>query len=241
MTRAFPNRNLITNISLCNIAIVILFCISLIAFYPGQLTLDSISFYKQAITQEYSHHSSPIIPFTWHILNYISKGPFIMLLFEQILLWSSVLVFVDTWYQKYGYSKQIWFFILIPLFPGILKLSGMIWKDVHLAFSYLLAASILIKYTLLPLPNTKIRYFSKILVPIVILYGTAAKYQAIYIAPLFVLWYLMVFYNFSRIINIILMICSFFVLNTSIMELNGYLAKDKKHTSRVGWEEIKFL
>jgi hypothetical protein len=225
-------------LTICYLIISLLFLTFIIALYPGQMSPDSYNFFNQSITQKYLLHSSPLLPFMWHILNYINEGPVIMLVFQQLLLWSSVAIFVNTWHQKHGNTKIIYVFIFIPLLPSIILLSGTIWKDVHFAFSYLLATSLLSRY--ITLKNLKPSAFTKVFIFILICYGTSVKFQASFLLPVMIMWYLYVCFSFSGISNIVLGLLIAISLNYIVMELNGKLARDSSQISRVGWQEIKF-
>ena len=230
--------NLLSSINNCYALIFLLFALSLIAFYPGFVSFDSLDSFSQSLTGKYTHQRSPIYCFVWSMLNHIHQSTFIMLLFQQLLLWGSVMILVNSWYKKHGYSWKIFIFILIPFFPTILKMSGMISKDVQFAFSYLLVASILIRYTILP--KLKANLFIKFIVPILIFYGTGIKFQAFYLMPIFIFWYLCACYNFRLGINIVCVVLISITIACSIIKVNGWLTNDNNHQSRVGWQEIKF-
>jgi len=223
----------------CYLAIATLFILFIAAHYPGGMTYDSYLIFTQAINSKYQQHNSPILGLSWHYLNYLSTGPLIMLLLEQVLLWGSVALFVETLYKKNGYSKVLWIFILAPLLPAILKTSGYIWKDVIFAFSYLFCASLLARFTLLEKLRPSV--FVKIIIPFLLFYGTSVKYQAMFIAPIFIFWYLMTCYKYSKKILVILTLICSLALSKSIINTNNYLAQDFNETTRTGWQEIKFF
>ena len=235
MIKYFKN---IPQIFICYYVLLVFYSACLFAFYPAILSPDSCAFFHQSLTGNFRIHSSPIISFIWNILNKISPSPFPMLIFEQSMLWMAVFIFMNSWYKKHGFTKEIIVFMIIPLLPSILKVSGIIWKDVNLAFSYILAAAILSRYTILKnsVPNLLVKF----LVPVVLFYGTAAKFQAMYILPVFLLWYLMVCFKFSKMKNIILAILLAIVYANLIMQFNGYIAKDKSQVSRTGWQLISY-
>ena len=222
----------------CYLVVAFCFVLCLLGFYPGGMTYDSYLFFTQSLSSNYKFHNSPIIAFAWHWLNYLSRGPFIMLLLEQIMLWGAVLIFTNSWYKKHGYSRELWVFVLVPLLPAILKTSGYIWKDVLFGLSYLLLAAIFSYYIL---QKKRPCLLVKAILPIMIFFGTACKFQAIYIAPIFIFWYLLVCYNLSKKMLFIVTLVLSFLMSGSIKYTNSFLANDYNETSRVGWQEIKFF
>jgi hypothetical protein len=154
------------------------------------------------------------------------------------MLWGAVTIFVRTWCIKYSTSRLPWVFILIPLYPTFVCLSSVIWKDVHFAFAYLFAASFIVQHILLQTSHTKI--VGIIMVPIFIFYGTACKFQAIYIMPFFVSWYVLTFFDYKAFLKIALIISFSFLIGVGIMIINGLIARDVSHSNRLGWQEVKF-
>ena len=233
MYRFFPQ-----NIQSVYLFIFILFLMSIITAYPGGVTIDTYTIFKQSLSGQYTLPFSPIIPFVWHYLNIVCTGPFIMLLLIQLMLWGAVLLFVYSWYRKHGYSRELWIFVFVPFLPSIVKASGYIWKDVLFAFSYLLAAAIISHFMMQrKWPNILV----KIAVFILLFFGTACKFQAAYIFPIFIFWYLLSCFNQSKITSLLVTIFLSFTVNIGITKLNNYLANDYTQHSRTGWQEIKFF
>lgn len=228
----------ISPINKCYLMVAILFLLSLVGYYPGEMSSDSFTIFHQALNNEYSLHSSPIFGYTWHLLNYISTGPFIMLIFQQMLLWATVIILVDSWYKKYGYSRIIWIFILVPFFPSIFKLSPILWKDVNFAFSYALTSSLIIRYMLLD--HLKPHMLTKALILLLIFYGGGCKFQGLYLLPLMVFWYISVFFKTKYYLRALLTVLISAALIFAVVEINKKLANDDIGNSRFGWQPTKF-
>jgi hypothetical protein len=226
------------NIRFLYIAIFLLFITTLFSAYPGGMTIDSYTIFRQSLSGQYTIPFSPIIAVTWHYLNFIHTGPFVMLCVSHLMLWGSVVIFVYVWHKQNGYNYAIWFFVLVPFLPSLIKPSGYIWKDVLFAFAYLLSSAFISCYSLQKKnPNLLIKIFIFIL----LCFGTACKYQAIYILPIFIFWYSFRCWNFSKsaafCVAIILSLC----VNQGIHSLNNSLANDYTENTRTGWQEIKFF
>ena len=215
-----------------------LFLFSIIAAYPGGITYDSYLIFSQSLGEDYKFHNSPIVAFTWHCLNYLSMGPFIMLLLAQAMLWSAVSIFTYGWYKKHGYTRELWCFILLPLLPALLKTCEFIWKDVLFALSYLLLASVFSYYIL---HKKKPGIITRLILLIILFWGTACKFQAMYIAPIFIFWYLLVCFDFSKKLLLALTLILSMLMTTGIKNTNSFLANDYDEISRTGWQEIKFF
>lgn len=214
---------------------VIAFCFALclIGFYPGEMSPDAFSYLADA--QNFSFAPvTPIFSLMWALLGEIIKGPFSMLLLQQMMLWGATTIFIDTWYKKFGNSKLLWIFIFIPFFPSIFKLSGILFKDVHFAFAYLLAFSIISRFVLLQ--DKKPSIFLKLIVLLVILYGTGCKYQSIYLLPLMMFYYFFGLFSLRLRTNFILATLVSFLLSLSIIQLNSTISGNQK---QYGWQSIK--
>lgn len=220
------------------LAIFFMFLLSLITAYPGGMSIDSYTIFKQSLNEQYTLPFSPIIALAWNYLNLFSTGPFIMLLLIQLLLWIAVFVFVYSWHKKHGYSNELWVFVLVPLLPSIVKASGYIWKDVLFAFSYLLATALISYFTL---HKKKSNLLINITIFILLFFGTACKFQAVYIFPILIFWYLLSCFNVSKISALFLTIMLAFTVNSGISKLNNFLANDYTENTRTGWQEIKFF
>jgi hypothetical protein len=66
---------------------------------------------------------------------------------------------------------------MFAFLPIILNISGVIWKDVHMAFALLLSSSLLIAVAALK-PNKKLRYIAIAFSIIFIIYATLVRYNA---------------------------------------------------------------
>lgn len=125
----------------------------------------------------------------------VISGPGGFLIFNQLMLWSSVSIFAITVQKYFGRQHWIsWLFLLIPLVPPILRNSTMIWKDISMGYVFLLIAAIFTKVTL---DKNRLRLPSIIFVLLLIFYTIGIKYQASYIAPWVCVWFVWIQSNFK--------------------------------------------
>jgi len=122
------------------------FCIAGFLFnyyscYPGFASPDTIDQYQQALKGRYTDWHPPVMAMLWHLLNYIVKGPQIMLLLQMLLLWGA------CWLLLTQRQSTKWY-ICIVLFawaPFVQNFSGYIIKDSQMALSLLLAAVLMLR------------------------------------------------------------------------------------------------
>lgn len=104
---------------------------SLLAFFPGWMSPDSIAQYEDAKTAVYHDWHPVIMAWWWRQLDQIYVGPALFLIQNLILYWGGWCLFGAAsrcWFGKWAY--------LLPLFgfwPGLLYPLGQIWKDITFA------------------------------------------------------------------------------------------------------------
>lgn len=118
--------------------VILYFCLSITAFYPGFMSPDSLNQYSQAITGDYSDWHPPLMAAIWHLLSGVTPGPLPFLIFNQLILMLAVWLI----YARFQNQKASWLILSFPFFPWIINLSGVIWKDVSLAYTLLLIVAI---------------------------------------------------------------------------------------------------
>ena len=166
------------------IAIVcfVLFVLSFIAFNPGFLTPDGLDQYKQALSGEYTDWHPPLMAFTWRMLNHIHNGPEVMLVMQLVLLWGSVYLLATAVKSRLWYV----FMVLFALAPFILNFAGNIFKDMQMAFAWLMAFSLLFNRIV---RHVKVSKLVAAITLLLILYGTWIRPNALPgAAALLLLW-----------------------------------------------------
>lgn len=121
----------------CYIAVAGFF-LSLAAFFPGFMSPDSLSQYEISKSLVFTDWHPPVMSWVWSILNLFFQGPEGLLFFQLILLWLGLFV----WYQLYKDKNYSWLILCIGFLPWVINFSGVLWKDVGMAFSLLLLAGI---------------------------------------------------------------------------------------------------
>lgn len=153
----------------------------LFIMWPGILSPDSQEQYAMAVSGLYNDHHPPLMSFVWRYFNYIIVGSGMMFILHLSLLYGAIFYLIKS-LDNFKYKFLLLFFSLMP---PIFFYSNMIWKDVGFTFSFLFVAAYLNYIT----ANKQLLVWYKSLILMVILmYGTAVKYQAQFCAPVLLIW-----------------------------------------------------
>lgn len=101
------------------------------AFYPGFMSIDSISQFGMSKSLQFNDWHPPIMAWAWSVAGFFFPGPSGMLAFHIALVWISVYI----WWDNYKERPLSWLILIVPFLPWILNFAGVLWKDVGLAFS----------------------------------------------------------------------------------------------------------
>lgn len=148
-------------------------------FYPGFMSSDSLKQLSQALgVQPYHDWHPPIMAFLWSIGIGLTGTIGSMLAFQLLLLWGSLFLLALYIYRVSG----SWWLSLLPivlgLSPVIINISGVIWKDVHMAFA-LLWATVCILWLRLAI-NKKVRIALFIGIISCLMYALLLRYNALF-------------------------------------------------------------
>lgn len=204
-------------------------------FFPGLMSPDSIGYYSEARNHHYSDHNCPLLSYLWHYLNYIHDGSALMYLINIGMLWGSVYfltfrIFKDTKYLKY-------LCLLIPFVPQVIVYAGWIWKDLVFSYGFGLLGMYLAAKSL---QQKSIPWYATVLFIIGLIYFTAAKYQAQFVAPVLICWYFFVQnkckFNWkvfaATIIGIICLVTTVDTIKSAIVNKHG-------KGSNYSWQYVK--
>lgn len=106
------------------------------AYWPGAMSIDSISQYEQAVTHTYEDWHPPIMAWVWSCFILVYKGPIPMLLFHTFMLFGATTLLCLMCIKK---SRISWIWLILPLLPFIAGLSGVLWKDIGMAYAFFFA------------------------------------------------------------------------------------------------------
>ncbi len=155
--------------------------LQLYVMWPGILTSDSQVQYAQAIAGAYSDHHPPLMSFVWRYLDKIIPGPGLMFGLHLSLLYAAIAFYM----RSFRSFKARFLWLLLPLVPHVFIFSNLILKDVGFAFSFLLCAAYL---SYCAAEHKKLLFYGMVALGVILLYGTALKFQAYYCAPIVLAW-----------------------------------------------------
>ena len=101
---------------------------------------DSLDQYAQATRGVYHDWHPPIMSFVWSRLLLFADGPQPMLVLHAAFMWLALGLLARR-FSSSPYAT--WVFFVVGLLPWIANFEGVIWKDVGLAASWLLAAALI--------------------------------------------------------------------------------------------------
>jgi hypothetical protein len=152
--------------------------ISVLTFFPGWMSADSLAQYGEARLNQYGNWHPPLMAFWWHYLDKIYEGPALVLLQNLIFYWLSFYLLCRSFSAWLG-----GYCLLLPLFglfPGIFFPLGEIWKDIACGTSLLLCWAILIHiYMFARQP----RLFESLSLVVLCIYSVGVKPNAIVVIP----------------------------------------------------------
>jgi hypothetical protein len=209
----------------------LLFLLHLYFSWPGIMQPDSISQYAQAVSGVYDDHHPALMAFVWRYLDYMHKGPGLILVLNLLLLYSSVYFLIKSTVNK----KIKYLLLLIPVIPNILLYSGHILKDVNFTFCFLFVNCYL---AYISVHKKLLGIFGSLGLFIILLYGTAIKFQAQYLAIITLFWFALIFNNYKINYKIFLkFIAIIFIFYYVLISINNYLVPKKSKSE--AWQFVK--
>lgn len=211
--------------------LLFLFVAHLYILWPGYMTPDSHIQYQMALTGQYNDHHPPMMSVIWGMLDGCLKGSGLLFALHLAMLYVACALFMSCFYA----SKLKWLYLILPLFPPVFLYSGMLWKDVSFACSYLLAGAI-ISYLCVYKQQPIVGYAAAVCM--LLFYGTAVKFQAQYVVP-WMLFGLSVCFTSYKIVKktmLITVISSIAMLSGIYMFNNYFVGQNNKSYS---WQWVK--
>jgi len=160
--------------------------LSIILFYPGLASLDTLAQWYQVVgVDPVSDWHPPVMVYLWKALYHISHKMGALFILQLALFWLSTGLFARYIYKL---THRRWLSLipfLIALSPPILSLTGVIWKDIQLAVALFAAMMILIyaRY------SDRFTVLMRILSMVLIVYAALTRYNALAAAvPIIFLW-----------------------------------------------------
>lgn len=147
-------------------------------FYPGVMSNDSIASLKQARSFEFTSWHPPIMALIWSVLDRLVEGPALMLVAQAALYATAAARLCVEAFPRLMQRFSPWSVVpVFALFPPVMALNGMIWKDVWMSALLLFALAYLFRMASTDLRRARYRAFA--LVVTACLLATAFRHNAI--------------------------------------------------------------
>nr|UXP70938.1 hypothetical protein tmp_000017 [uncultured Bdellovibrionales bacterium] len=154
---------------------------AILTFYPGSMSVDSWQQFRQATSGKYDDVHPPMMAWVWSWLLWIRKGPQPMLFLNVGMFWTGLFL---IWSKLIKEKSKVYFLVpLMGLMPVVVAvvvaMVGVIWKDIALGTSAVLATGILMNHK----PQ---RSMLTVGLVILLFYATAVRHNALTLTlPLF--------------------------------------------------------
>jgi hypothetical protein len=157
---------------------IIVTAIIIAMFYPGVMSNDSLASLKQARTLEFTSWHPPIMALIWSVLDHLVRGPALMLVAQAMLYAAAASkLCVEAFPALMRQFPRALVVLPFALFPPVLALNGMIWKDVWMSALLLLALAYL--FRMASAVDRKSRLGAFVMVVLASLFATAFRHNAI--------------------------------------------------------------
>jgi hypothetical protein len=108
-------------------------------FAPGFMSYDSVVQYQSALDQHYTDSHPAIMSYVWHLCMQLVPGP------QSLLYLHLTLLALGVFIWQANFRNSVWSLLVPALFmlPWVINFAGVLWKDVGMAFSLLIATGLL--------------------------------------------------------------------------------------------------
>lgn len=164
-------------------------CAVATVFHPGYLSADSAYQLSQALgNQPVSDWHPPVLALLWRILLRTTGALSAMADLQTAVLWGSLWILARLVWKKTGSHGLSLAVLAVGLAPQIMNFTGVVWKDVHLAYALLAACAIALTARELPEDRTRTRWALLVLGVLFIVYaGMVRKNGFPAVLPVFAL------------------------------------------------------
>nr|WTB31773.1 hypothetical protein OG781_21840 [Streptomyces sp. NBC_00830] len=128
-------------------------------FHPGYLSADSNTQLWQALGDEpVNDWHPPVMALMWRIIIQITGDFSAMAALQAAVLWGTLWVLAQLGWKKTGSRGLSLAVLAVGFAPHIMNLTGVVWKDVHLAYALLAVFAIALTVRELPQDRAKTRW-----------------------------------------------------------------------------------
>jgi len=158
------------------------YALTLLVFYPGIMTYDARYVHLDSLKGFYGDWQSPVMTWFWRMIDPLAPGPASMFLVIVTLYWGGIAVLSHSISRRS--SPLAAALPLLALIPPLFALLGVIWRDVFMAATWLLAVAILLASA--TQGGKPLRPAAQALALLLIVFGVLIRPNAIAAAPLLI-------------------------------------------------------
>ncbi|MEU9100985.1 GtrA family protein [Streptomyces sp. NPDC048361] len=158
-------------------------------FHPGYLSQDSSDQLQQALGQRpVTDWHPPVMALLWRILIHTTGAISAMAALQSAVLWASLWVLARLVWRRTGSRGLSLVMLAVGLTPQILTFTGVVWKDVHMAYALLAAVAVALTARELPPGRTRPRWALLVLGVLFLAYAVLVRKNGLpAVVPVFVL------------------------------------------------------
>lgn len=175
----------------CCLAVIAIICGVVVnaIFHPGYLSTDSVEQLMQALgDRPVTDWHPPVMALLWRILIDTTGAISAMATLQIAVLWATLWVLARLLWKKTGSRALSLAMLAVGLAPHILTFTGVVWKDVHMAYAMLAVLAVALTARELPAGRTKTRWSLLVLGVLFLAYAILVRKNGFPAAiPVFVL------------------------------------------------------
>lgn len=120
---------------------ILCFAFVIWSFYPGMMSPDSIANLTDGRRGSFADINAPLMSYIWGRLDTVIAGPGSMFVLQNIVFWGAcALLWRATNAESFGLGIAV---VLFGLMPHILAQTAVVWKDIGMGVSLLMAVALL--------------------------------------------------------------------------------------------------
>ncbi|MET9365002.1 GtrA family protein [Streptomyces sp. NPDC006632] len=158
-------------------------------FHPGYLSEDSADQLQQALDERpVTDWHPPVMALLWRILIHATGAISAMAALQSAVLWASLWVLARLVWKRTGSRGLSLVMLAVGLAPHVLTFTGVVWKDVHMAYALLATVAVALTARELPPGRTASRWALLVLGVLFLAYAVLVRKNGLpAVIPVFVL------------------------------------------------------
>jgi hypothetical protein len=202
---------------------VTFFVVTVLLFFPGGMSGDSLDQWRQVIDGDINSWHPPSMVYMWRALRFLGDGPFPMLFFHSFLYWGALYLISISLFKSI--PVRIITITFLGFFPPMWLLVGTVWKDTGLLVSFLFVVGIAIAV------SRRVVHKSFLLPAIFLLiYGSSVRHNALVASfPLIMILVMVAFehlkFRYTFVVSLLLLV----VLGIGINQFNKHMVDHRTY------------